>query len=370
MRIMLTVNAAWNIWNFRRPVVEALLADGHQLTVLAPLDDSVDQLESLGCRILPLKMDVKGKNLWYDFQLLIRFYRCFRTEKPEVVLGYTVKNNVFGALAARACGIPFIPNVSGLGTAFLSTGILRQIVVTLYRLAFKNLKVVFFQNTDDEALFVELAVVKTEQSRCLPASGIDLEYFIPQPLPEPSVPFTFLLIARMLRDKGVNEFVAAARELKAEHPGIRCQLLGPVDVENPSAISASQVNAWVEEGVVEYLGVHADVRPAIAAAHCVVLPSYREGAPRTLLEAAAMARPTITTDVPGCRSVVEHGKTGLVCEVQNVQSLHRAMLALMQLPPKEQAAMGQAGRVKMEQEYNQARVVAAYRQAVVEVVYA
>lgn len=363
MHILMTVNAAWNIWNFRRPLVEALTADGHRITVLAPPDDSVADLEQIGCRFRPLEMSVKGLNPVEDLKLQRRLKRIFREEQPDAILSFTIKNNIFGARAARAAGVPFVPNVTGLGTAFLSGGLLQTIAERLYRRAFGKLPVVFFQNEDDRDLFLDRKLARADQARLLPGSGIDLLRFARVEMPSANAPPVFLMIARLLRDKGVIEFVEAAQRIKARHPKARFQLLGATDSENRTAIDTATVEGWVAEGVVEYLGTTNDVRPAIAAASCVVLPSYREGAPRTLIEAAAMARPLIATDVPGCRAVVDPGVSGFLCEVRNADSLAIAMEQFLALSPDARAAMGQAGRAKMEREFDQALVVAAYREA-------
>jgi len=363
MHILITVNAAWNVLNFRRPIVAAMIADGHRVTVLAPHDDSVATLEGLGCKVLPLEMSVKGLNPMQDIKLIGRMRKVFRAEKPDAIFSYTIKNNIFGALAARPLGIPFIPNVTGLGTAFLSGGFLQRIAEGLYRRAFRNLGVIFFQNEDDRNLFLERRLVTQQQARLLPGSGIDLTHFAATDYPPESDAPVFLMIARLLRDKGVLEYVAAARKVKSVHPRARFQILGAVDAANRTAIDAATVKSWQEEGVIEYLGTADDVRPHIAAAHCVVLPSYREGAPRTLIEAAAMARPLIATDVPGCRSVVDDGVTGYLCKVRDGDDLARSMDTFLVLTRDERAQMGLAGRAKMAKNFDQAIVVEAYQDA-------
>lgn len=363
MHILMTVNAAWNIWNFRRPLVEALTGDGHRITVLAPPDDAVPELGRLGCRVRPLEMSVKGLNPLEDLKLQRRFGRIFREEQPDAVLSYTIKNNIFGARAAKPANVPFLPNVTGLGTAFLSGKLLQTVTEQLYRWSFATLPVVFFQNKDDRDLFLDRHLVRADQARLLPGSGIDLQRFAPAPVPAHDEPPVFLMIARLLRDKGVMEFVEAARRVKARHRQVRFQLLGAVGSENRTAVDRPTVDAWVAEGVVEYLGTTTDVRPSIAAASCVVLPSYREGAPRTLIEAAAMARPLIGTDVPGCRAVVDRDVSGFLCDVRSAKSLAATMERFLALAPEAQKAMGAAGRAKMEREFDQALVVDAYRAA-------
>jgi glycosyltransferase involved in cell wall biosynthesis len=364
MRIVMTVNAAWNILNFRRPLVEALTGDGHKITVLAPPDAAVPELERLGCRVEPLEMSVKGLNPLEDLKLERRFKRAFHEVQPDIVLSYTIKNNIFGARAARAAGVPFLPNVTGLGTAFLSGKLLQTITERLYRSAFGPLPIVFFQNEDDRDLFRERRLIRADQAQLLPGSGIDLARFAPTEMPSTTETPVFLMIARLLRDKGVMEFVEAARMIKARRPSARFQLLGAAGSANRSAIDAAAVQSWVEEGVVEYLGTVGDVRPAIAAASCVVLPSYREGAPRTLIEAAAMARPLIATDVPGCRAVVDHDVSGFLCEVRSAESIAAAIERFLALDHSAQQAMGIAGRAKMAREYDQSIVVDAYRAAI------
>ena len=368
MHILMTVNAAWNIWNFRRPLVEALVGDGHRVTVLAPPDDAVPELERLGCIVRPLAMSVKGLNPLADLKLQRRYARIFLEEQLNAVLSYTIKNNIFGARAAQSAGVPFLPNVTGLGTAFLSGKLLQTVTEQLYRRSFRSLPLVFFQNEDDRDLFLNRRLVSADQARLLPGSGIDLDRFSPAVMPPAEAPPVFLMIARLLRDKGVVEFVEAARQVKARHPQARFQLLGAAGSENRSAIDAATVQGWVAEGVIDYLGTTNDVRPAIADASCVVLPSYREGAPRTLIEAAAMARPVITTDVPGCRAVVDRDVSGFLCEVRSAESLATAIERFLALSPDQQQVMGEAGRAKMEREYDQAIVVQAYREAIASLV--
>lgn len=368
LHLVLTVNTAWNILNFRRPLVEAMLAEGHRVTVLAPADGAETQLEALGCGFVTLEMDRTGLNPVRDLALALRLRRCFRALAPDVVLGFTIKNNLFGAFAARSLDVPFVPNVTGLGTAFLSGGLLSAVARALYRAAFAGLPVVFFQNPDDRDMFVEHGLVAREQARVLPGSGVDLDWFMPAPMPPADAEIGFLMIARLLRDKGIFEFVEAARILRERGLRARFAVLGAVGSENRTAVDAAQLNAWCDEGVIEYLGTVDDVRPQIARAHCVVLPSYREGAPRTLIEAAAMARAAIASNVAGCTTVVENGVTGLLCAARSAEALADAMSRFADLNPDERSRMGQAARARMEGEFSVALVVDRYREAIRELV--
>ena len=230
----------------------------------------------------------------------------------------------------------------------------------MYRYALARSAVVFFQNPDDRDLFVERRLARPDQARLLNGSGIDLDQFCPSQNAREPGPLRFLLVARMLRDKGVEEYVGAARILRHEGSAARFLLLGPTDADNRTAISPAQVASWQDEGLVEYLGTSDDVRPHLAAADCVVLPSYREGLPRSLIEAAAMGKPIVTTDVPGCRGAVEDGVTGLLCEVRSAKALADAMREMIALTPSERCAMGRAGRDRAERLYDQDIISAAY----------
>jgi glycosyltransferase involved in cell wall biosynthesis len=368
-RVVISINASWNIVNFRQGLIRGLQAEGYQVDAVAPPDAYSGRFAELDVGYHPIEMDKKGVSPARDLMLLGRYYRLLKALKPDVFLGYTAKPNVYGSMAAHALGIPVINNVSGLGTAFIRQGLLTRIVSGLYRTAFRRSHTVFFQNDEDRGLFVRGRLVGEAKAKLLPGSGIDLERFQPPEAPcAEGEPFTFLLIARLLWDKGVGEYVEAARLVRREVPDARFQLLGFLDVENRTAVPRGEVEAWSAEGLVEYLGPADDVRPAIAAADCVVLPSYREGLPRTLLEAAAMARPLIATDVPGCRQVVDEGMNGFLAEVRDARSLADAMLRMVRLNPAERAAMGAAGRAKMERDYDEKLVVARYVQAVADAV--
>lgn len=364
--ILISINAAWNILNFRLGLIRGLQGRGYRVVALAPPDAWSGRFAELGIEYHPIEIDRQGVSPLRDARLLGRYYRILRRIRPDIYLGYTAKPNVYGSLAAHALGIPAINNVSGLGTAFIRQGLLTRIVSRLYRTAFRRSATVFFQNEEDLGLFVRNRLVRDGQARLLPGSGIDLERFRPDPAPPPDGAggVAFLMIARLLWDKGVAEYVAACRRVRAEMPDARFRLLGFLDVPNRTAVARADVEAWVAEGLIDYLGPADDVRPFIAAADCILLPSYREGLPRTLLEAAAMAKPIIATDVPGCRQVVDEGMNGFLCAVRDPASLADAMLRMARLSPAERQAMGAAGRAKMEAEYDERLVIARYVEAI------
>jgi glycosyltransferase involved in cell wall biosynthesis len=362
LHVLLTVNASWNVINFRSGLIRALIADGHRVTVTSPEDRYSSQITDLGCAYLPLAMDSKGLSVCRDALLFGRFLALFRSKCPDVVLSFTIKNNIYAAFAGRLAGVPVIPNVTGLGTAFIREDWLNSFAIHLCRGAFRHTPVVFFQNPDDRALFAEKGILRPDAAtQILPGSGIDLRHFAAMHYPAEGDGIRFLYVGRLLRDKGVLELVEAARILRATHPQARVQLLGEVESANRTAIDRRIVEGWVDEGLVDYLGTASDIRPIVAAAHCVVLPSYREGTPRTLLEAGALARPVIATDVPGCRSVVHDGVTGLLCRVRDPNDLAGCMADMIALGAEARAVMGREGRQRMEQMYDEAFIHEAYR---------
>ena len=360
--LLLSANSFWNIVNFRGQLVEALVNAGYPVRIAAPDIDPM-WAEARGVETFDILVDRSGLNPVRDGVLWLDYVRLFRRTKPQFYLGFTAKPNIYGSLAAQITGVASLPNVSGLGTAFMSSGPLAGFVSLLYRLAFRRCPIVFFQNPDDRDLFVARNIVEPSQARLLPGSGIDLARYVPAPMPADHNQMTFLFIGRLLGDKGVREFVEVARELRGEHPGWRFQLLGDIDPGNRTGIVAEQIRQWVSDGLIEHLGHADDVRPFIAGATAVVLPSYREGLPRSLLEGAAMARPLIASDVPGNRQLVEHGVNGLLCAARDAKSLAEVMRQLGSIAPERRAQMGLAGRGLVEREYGVERVVGAYLDA-------
>ena len=363
MVIVLSINTSWNIANFRAGLIRRLRAAGFRVVAISPPDAHLPALEALGVEHLPIAMDNKGVSPRRDLMLFVAYYRLLHRLRPAAFLGWTIKPNVYGSLAAQALGIPVINNISGLGTAFIRQGLLTRIVRKLYRFALARSATVFFQNRHDRDLFVGTGLVRGAQTQLLPGSGIDLSDFRPDPDAQ-SEPFTFLLVARLLRDKGVVEFAEAARLVRAVRPDLRFALLGFLDVQNRTAVPRAMVEQWVADGVLDYLGEADDVRPLLARAGAVVLPSYREGMPRSLLEAAAMGKPLIATDVPGCTEIARAGENALLCAPRNARSLADAMLALAALDPAERAAMGCASRRIAEAEFDTAVVEQRYLDAI------
>ena len=324
MRIAIVLNTSWNIYNFRMNFVKVLLAEGHEVHTIAPNDDYTHFLTEAGCIHHNLKMDSRGANMVKDSLLLFELIGKYRSVKPDVILHYTIKPNVYGTLAAAILGIPSINNVCGLGTIFLKKNWVSSIAIALYKLAFRFPKKVFFQNPDDLALFVDHKLIKPSITDILPGSGIDLKHFTPADFSR-NKKFTFLLVSRLITDKGIFEYIEAIKQLKSAGVDARFQLLGAKDPYHKRGISLEIIDEWIHSDTVEYLGTTKDVREFIKLADCVVLPSYREGTPRTLLEAASIAKPIITTDVPGCHHVVSDKYNGLLCKLKDSSDLAQKM---------------------------------------------
>jgi len=360
-RIAVVANTAWYLANFRLNLMQALRAAGHEVVAVAPAGEHASRLTDAGLSFEPVAISGAGTNPLRELGAVLALARAFRRHRVDLVLSYTPKGNLYSALACIPAGRDFVPNVSGLGRAFIRPSLITQVVKLLYRGTFGRARRVFFQNQDDLDTFVQAGLVPATLTERLPGSGVDLQRFQPAALPQRAAEApVFLLVARMLWDKGVGEYVAAARQVRQRHPGARFQLLGFADVANPSAIPRQQLDDWVAEGVVEYLGATDDVRPWLAQADCVVLPSYREGVPRTLLEAAASARPVITTDAPGCRDTVRDGVTGWLCRPADADDLAQRLLSFVASPAAARAAMGAEGRRYMEQHFDERQVIARY----------
>lgn len=361
--IAVCANQAWNLVNFRAGLIADLIERGFRVLAVAPPDAAMaERLVGMGCTFEPVAIDSAGMSPRRDLATLMAFRRVIARHRPAAWLSWTIKPNVYGSLASRLAGVPAFPNVSGLGTAFIRRNLLTRVVRQLYRSGFARAAVVFFQNADDQTMFVSSGIVCKDQARLLPGSGVDPERWQPADQDRPN-PRSFLMLARVVADKGVREFAAAARTVKAAWPDARFRLMGPLDVANRTAIPAAEVAAWEAEGSIEYCPPVDDVRAAIAAADFVVLPSYREGLSRVLLEAAALGRPIVTTDVPGCRDIVHDGENGYLCAPRDAAALAAALDRAARTGDGDWARMAAAGRRRVVEGFSQARVTALYLKA-------
>jgi len=348
------------LYNFRASTIQALLDKDFRVICIAPYDSYSDKLvNELGATFHPIVMDNQGSNPVRDANLIYQFWKSYRKFTPAAALHFTIKNNVYGTWAARLTGVPAINIVSGLGTAFIRKGFVSYIVRLLYRASQPLAHQIFCQNEEDLELLTSANLVPRSRIALLPGSGVDLKRFTPELRESHDEPFRFLYAGRMLADKGLYELIEAVNGINSS--GVKCSLWlsGFSDVGNVSAITQSQLTKWGEEPGIKWLGASDAMENLYPKVDCVVLPSYREGMPRSLLEAGAMGLPVIATDVPGCRNIVEHGFNGLLCKAKDSDSLAQSMLEIMAMTEERRKEMGVNARKTVSKNYDEQLVIAA-----------
>jgi glycosyltransferase involved in cell wall biosynthesis len=364
-RIAIVANTSFNIINFRTGLIKALKKNDYEVILIAPEDKHTEELISLtNCPFYPLKgLARKGTNPLKDLLLIAEFFYLYRKLNPDIVLQYTIKPNIYGTIGAFLSGTKSICTVTGLGYVFLNKGVSSTIAKWLYKIAFNLTEKVLFQNNDDRKLFCESKLVKQSKAGYVPGSGMDTDYFHPSycsPLPEKNLTTTFVMIARLLIDKGLREFITAARNIKRIYPTSKFILLGDLDEQNPAGISREELNNFIKEGFIDYRGFVKDTRKVICEADVVVLPSYREGMPRVILEGMAMGKPCIVSDAPGCRDTIEEGISGYFCKTADAYSLQTAMERFIHTPETERIKMGMAARKRVEETFSLHKVAETY----------
>lgn len=352
MKIVIIANNSNGLYLFRRQLISALIEQGHEVIALTPFDTDVDNLKKLGAELIETPIDRRGTNPVRDYSLMKLYKKELKRIKPDLVVTYTIKPNVYGGMICRQLKIPYAANITGLGTAFEGTGVLRKVATVLNKIALKRAKVVFFENSENRDLFVREGIVPKEKTHVLHGAGVDLEHFSYQPYPDNEV-IKFLFIGRVMKEKGVDELLESMRKMISE--GIRCSLdiLGYYE-ENYK----EKLDKAVGEGWLQYHGNQLDVRPFIAACDCFVLPSYHEGMANTNLECAASGRPIITSNIPGCKEAVIPDVSGFLCEPKNVDGLYLAMKKMTDINVEHRAIMGKAGRKHMQDVFDKRKVVA------------
>lgn len=352
MKILILTNNSDGLFGFRHELIEKLVNDNHIIIISTPDNGFFDRLSMMGCHIIETPVDRRGINPLTDFRLLLQYRSLIRREKPDFVITYTIKPNIYGGMVCRFLRVPYAVNITGLGTAFQKRGVLRTLVTVLYRMGLKRAKVVFFENEDNLRLLVEERIVSAGQTCLLPGAGVNLDDFRLLPYPEDSGATRFLFMGRVMREKGVDQLFAAMERLHSEGFSCTLDVLGHYEEDYADAMAR-----WEAAGWLRYHGYQTDVRPYIANCHCFVLPSWHEGMANTNLEAAASGRPVITSDIPGCREAVEDGVSGFLCKPQNAESLYQAMKRFLTLSQPQRQAMGQAGRKRMEAIFDKKAVV-------------
>lgn len=351
MKIMILTNSSNGLWGFRQELIIELLKN-NEVIAITPYDGFVEELNEVGCKTTEINIDRRGLNPLKDMKFLLDFLKVVQKEKPDLVITYTIKPNVYGGFVCRLKKIPYAVNITGLGTAFEKNGLLKKIAIIMNKVSCKKARVVFFENEENRQFFVKEKIVKESQTFRLNGAGVNLEHYKMLPYPKGDTR-KFLFMGRVMAEKGIDELFIAMRKLVSE--GLKCELdvLGRYE-ENYKEV----IHKYEEEGWLHYYGYQEDVRPFIERCHCFVLPSWHEGMANTNLESAASGRPIITSNIHGCLEAVEEGVSGFLCEKQNAEDLYRVMKRFTELPYEERKAMGLAGRKRMEEIFDKRKVVA------------
>ncbi len=353
-KIAIVANSTWNIYNFRLNIIEKLLDEGFEVTVIAPIDKYIHYKEKYPevTHIALKKLNRDSLNPWKDFRLMLELTRIYKRVNPDLVLHYTVKPNIYGGIAAKLNNIASLAVVTGLGYTFIHNGFVKKITKSLYRFTSGFHRKVIFENIDDRLLFTNYGLIEKDKGISVKGCGVDSSFFSPLPNGIRKEKTTFTFIGRLLYDKGVKEFVEAAKIIKEKFEKVDFWLVGEIDKNNPAAVKNDDLVDWVKEKVVIYHGATNDVKKYIAASDCIVLPSYREAIARSITEGMAMEKPVITTDTPGCREAVEDGENGYLVPIKDVVALSNSMEQFLQLDYEKRHNMGVLGRKKVLEEFD------------------
>lgn len=350
MKVMILANNDVGLYQFRKELIEELLKQ-HEVVISLPDGGFIKSLEEMGCKFIDTPVDRRGINPVTDFKLFNEYRRFLKQEKPDFVITYTIKPNVYGGFASRLFRIPYAVNITGLGTAFENGGMLKRIVTVMNKVACKKAKVVFFENEENRQIFIKERIVRESKTHRLNGAGVNLDKYQVTEYPKEEK-IKFLFMGRVMAEKGVNELFEAMKKLVAD--GINCELnvLGGYEEDYKAKIQECENEGWLH-----YHGYQKDVRPFIETCHCFVLPSWHEGMANTNLESAASGRPLITSNIPGCMEAVVDGVSGFLAERKNAEDLYRVMKKFVELPYEDRKAMGLAGRKHMEEVFDKKKVV-------------
>lgn len=351
MKILILANNDEGLYKFRKELIQKLLKKNNTVYISLPDGKYVSKLSEMGCKFVDTEIDRRGINPKTDLKLLFFYRKIIKRVKPELVITYTIKPNIYGGLICRMFRIPYAVNITGLGTAFQRSGCIKTLVTFLYKIALKKAKVVFFENTENKEIMLDMGIVKEEQTCVLNGAGVNLEEYTYCEYPSDEE-IRFLFIGRVMKEKGVDELFEAAKRIKSEYKNVYFDIVGPMEDDYKG-----KIDSLVQNGIIEYYGYQQDVKPFIAKCHCFVLPSWHEGMANTNLEAAAMGRPLITSRIHGCMEAVEDGVSGLLCEKENSENLYEVLKQFVQLSEEQKRAMGEAGRKRMERVFDKKTVV-------------
>lgn len=350
-RILILTNFDVGLYKFRKELIQELLKQGNEVYISLPDGELVKNLKKMGCRFVDTYVDRRGINPKTDLKLLLFYKKLIKKLKPDIVITYTIKPNIYGGMICRFFRIPYAVNITGLGTAFQKDGAVKKLVVNLYRIALKKAKVVFFENAGNKQELLKYNIVKEEQTCILNGAGVNLEEYPFCEYPEEGETH-FLFIGRVMKEKGVDELFEAAERIKSKYENVYFNIVGPMEDNYKE-----KIDSLVERGIIEYHGYQQDVKPFIKKCHCFVLPSYHEGMANTLLEAAAMGRPLITSRIHGCMEAVEEYKNGFLVEVGNSEQLYGSLERFHLCNHIKKREMGQVSRKRVENNFDKRAIV-------------
>lgn len=363
MKIIFSSNISWSIYNFRTPLLKSLQRDGHIIYTVSSKDKYSDKLKNEGFVFNEVKLNNNSKNPVKDIKLIYQYYKIYKKIKPDVICHNAIKPNIYGTIAAAFLHIPVINNISGLGTLFIKESFSTKIAKKLYKYSQKKASKVFFQNNDDLDLFIKNKLVDSNKCLLIPGSGVDTNKFKPV-IRSANKFFNFLFVGRLISDKGIIEFIEGARIIKKKYKDVVFNILGPLYITNETSISAKDLDEWEKEGIIKYLGQTDEVAKEMAKSDCVVLPSYREGMSKVLIEASSMGIPIVTANVPGCKDIVIDNDTGFLAEVKNSKDLAAKMEKMILLSNEERNNMGLKARKLVLDVFDEKIIIKHYKDAI------
>ena len=358
--IVIIYNATHHVLLFKSELIKSIRENGYRIVVLASVDNYTEKLKEIVDEFHEILLDSSGVNPIKDTYLIFQIYSICKRIKPTVILNFTIKPVIYGTIASRLLGgVPVINTITGLGTAFISSGFANKVAKFLYKFTFKYSHLVFFQNPDDQQFFRQLKIITKNNTKLISGSGVDLVKFSPVENKKRD-DIKILFIGRIIADKGIYELIESARIIKKEYSNVTFILMGMLGVKNKTSIKENEVDNWINEGLIEFIPFQDDIRSVLSDSNLVVLPSYREGTPKTLIEAASMAKPLIATDVPGCREVVNHEVNGFLCKARNPVSLAAEIKRYIELDDSSKIEMGKKSRELAEEKFDIIKVNNCY----------
>lgn len=356
MKVLILANNDIGLYNFRKELIERLIKEKNEVLISLPNGERVKDLEKLGCTFIETNVDRRGTNPIKDFKLILKYKNILKKVKPDIVLTYTIKPNIYGGLMCRIKNIPYICNITGLGTATENKSVVQKIVFILYKVALKKVKCCFVQNSENLQFLIDNKLVDEMRCKLIPGSGVNLEHFKILPYPNDNEKVKFLFISRIMKEKGIEQYLEAAKAIKCKYSNTEFHILGFCEQEYEE-----QLQQLTEDGIINYHGLQKDVIPFLKETSCLVHPSYYpEGMSNVLLEASASGRPVITTNRSGCREIVENEKTGYIIEIKNSQQLIEKIEKFLKLSDEQRKQMGLEARKKVENEFDRNIVINKY----------